>query len=203
MGIDFEYISGQTPLDEDEKEGLLIESISSRGELDEFEQLNIEKAIEWSISSKFVEKIILTEGFVKTLHKQMFSEVWSWAGQFRKSNKNIGVDWTIIGIELKKLLDDAEFWIKNSSYNPDEIAIRFKHRLVKIHCFPNGNGRHSRMMADIIIESIFEKDVFDWRYSSMVRADATREEYISAIKKADGGNIEPLLDFARNALQKK
>lgn len=203
MGIDLEYISGQTPLDEDEKEGLLIESISSRGELDEFEQLNIEKAIEWSIRSKFVKKIILTEGFVKSLHKQMFSEVWSWAGQFRKSNKNIGVDGTIIGIELKKLLDDAEFWIKNSSYNPDEIAIRFKHRLVKIHCFPNGNGRHSRMMADIIIESIFEKDVFDWRYSSMVRADATREEYISAIKKADGGNIEPLLDFARNALQKK
>ncbi len=128
----------------------------------------------------------------------MFGEVWSWAGQFRKSNKNIGVDWTIIGIELKKLLDDAEFWIKNSSYNPDEIAIRFKHRLVKIHCFPNGNGRHSRMMADIIIESIFEMEVFDWRYSSMVRADATREEYISSIKKADGGDIEPLLDFARS-----
>ena len=198
MGIDFDYNLGQTPLDEDEKEGLLIESISSRGELDEFEQLNIEKAIEWSISHKFVKRIILTEGFVKSLHKQMFGEVWSWAGQFRKSNKNIGVDWTIIGIELKKLLDDAEFWIKNSSYNPDEIAIRFKHRLVKIHCFPNGNGRHSRMMADIIIESIFEMEVFDWRYSSMVRADATREEYISAIKKADGGNIEPLLDFARS-----
>ncbi len=198
MGIDFDYNPGQTPLDEDEKEGLLIESISSRGELDEFEQLNIEKAIEWSISHKFVKRIILTEGFVKSLHKQMFGEVWSWAGQFRKSNKNIGVDWTIIGIELKKLLDDAEFWIKNSSYNPDEIAIRFKHRLVKIHCFPNGNGRHSRMMADIIIESIFEIEVFDWRYSSMVRADATREEYISSIKKADGGDIEPLLDFARS-----
>ena len=198
MGIDFEYISGQTPLDEDEKEGLLIESISSRGELDEFEQLNIEKAIEWTISRKFVEKTILTEEFVKSLHIQMFGEVWSWAGQFRKSNKNIGIDWTIIGIELKKLLDDTEFWIKNSSYNPDEIAIRFKHRLVKIHCFPNGNGRHSRMMADIIIESIFEMEVFDWRYSSMVRADATREEYISAIKKADGGDIEPLLDFARS-----
>ena len=198
MGIDFEYISGQTPLDEDEKEGLLIESLSSRGELDEFEQLNIERAIEWSISRKFVERIILTEEFVKSLHKQMFGEVWSWAGQFRKSNKNIGVDWTIIGIELKKLLDDTEFWIKNRSYNPDEIAIRFKHRLVRIHCFPNGNGRHSRMMADIIIESIFEMEVFDWRYSSMVRADATRAEYISAIKKADGGNIEPLLDFARS-----
>jgi len=158
MGIDFEYISGQTPLDEDEKEGLLIESLSSRGELDEFEQLNIERAIEWSISRKFVERIILTEEFVKSLHKQMFGEVWSWAGQFRKSNKNIGVDWTIIGIELKKLLDDTEFWIKNRSYNPDEIAIRFKHRLVRIHCFPNGNGRHSRMMADIIIESIFEME---------------------------------------------
>ena len=203
MGIDFEYISGQTPLDEDEKEGLLIESISSRGDLDEFEQLNIEKAIEWAISRKFVGKTILTEEFVKYLHIQMFGDVWSWAGHFRKSNKNIGVDWTHIGIELKKLLDDAEYWISNSTHYPDEIAIRCKHRLVKIHCFPNGNGRHSRMMADIIIESIFGKDIFDWRYSSMVRADATREEYISAIKKADGGDIVPLMDFARNALHSK
>ena len=198
MGLDLDYISGQTPLDEDEKEGLLIESISSRGDLDEFEQLNIEKAIEWTIKKKLKKENILTEEFIKALHIRMFGEVWAWAGNYRKSNKNIGVDRTMIGIELRKLLDDTEYWIKNNAYKPDEVAIRFKHRLVKIHCFPNGNGRHSRMMADIIIQSVFGQPVFDWRYSSMVKADATREEYIRAIKKADIGDIEPLLNFARN-----
>ncbi|MDX2432060.1 MAG: mobile mystery protein B [Bacteroides sp.] len=198
MGLDFEYVSGQTPLDEDEKEGLLIETILSRGDLDEFERLNIEKAIEWTINNKFKSEIILSEDFIKSLHKRMLGDVWAWAGQFRKSDKNIGVDWSYIGIELRKLLDDAGYWIKNRTYGPDEIAIRFKHRLVKIHCFPNGNGRHSRMMADIIIESIFNEKVFDRRYSSMEQADATREEYIKAIKIADKGDIEALLKFARN-----
>lgn len=198
MGLDFQYISGQTPLDGDEKQGLLVKSVTSREDLDELEKLNIEKAIEWTINTKFKKEKILTEDFIKTLHAKMFGEVWAWAGHFRKSNKNIGVDWPIIGIELKILLDDAGYWIRKESYNPDEIAIRFKHRLVKIHCFPNGNGRHSRMMADVIIDSIFERQVFDWRYSSMLHADATREEYINAIKKADNGDIGPLLDFARN-----
>jgi Fic-DOC domain mobile mystery protein B len=198
MGLDFEYISGQTPLDEDEKEGLLIDSISSRADLDEFEELNIVKAIEWTLNNKIRGENILNEDFIKSLHNNMFGEVWAWAGHFRKSNKNIGVDWPTIGIELKKLLGDTEYWIKYGTYLPDEIAIRFKHRLVQIHCFPNGNGRHSRMMADIIIESIFKGEVFDWRYSNMVHADAIREEYISAIRNADKGDIAPLLKFARS-----
>jgi len=197
MGLDLEYNYGQTPLDEDEKKGLLIESVTSRGELDELEQLNIEKAIEWTIHSKVNKEKILTEEFIKSLHKRMLGEVWSWAGKFRKSEKNIGVDWTKIGIELRKLIDDTNYWIDNSTYDPDEIAIRFKHRLVKIHCFPNGNGRHSRIMADIIIESIFEREVFSWKYSNMVKPNETRREYISAIREADNGNIKPLLKFAR------
>jgi len=197
MGLDLEYNYGQTPIDEDEKEGLLIESITTRGELDEFEQLNIEKAVEWTIHSKFDNEKILSEGFVKSLHKRMLGDVWSWAGKFRKSEKNIGVDLTKIGMELRKLIDDTDYWIDNSTYDPDEIAIRFKHRLVSIHCFPNGNGRHSRIMADIIIESVFNREVFDWKYSSKVNPDETRREYISAIREADKGNIKPLLSFAR------
>lgn len=197
MGLELEYIDDQTPLDEDEKEGLLIGTITTRSELDQFEQLNIEKAIVWSIRGNTSMRKLFTEEFIKSLHMRMFGEVWEWAGKFRRSNKNIGVDWIKIGIELKLLLDDTVYWINNKTFEPDEIAIRFKHRLVKIHCFPNGNGRHSRMMADIIISSVFGKEVFSWKLSNMLKSDEIRKEYISAIKEADAENIKPLILFAR------
>lgn len=198
MGLEFDYKDGQTPLDEEEKEGLKIKSITTQGELDEFEQLNIEKAVEWTIHRKLKPENILTEKFIKDLHKKMYSDVWKWAGEFRRTEKNIGISRTKIGIELKNLLDDTKYWIENKIYSPEEIAIRFKHRLVSIHCFPNGNGRHSRMMADIIIEAIFGKEIFSWHQSNMVKANETRKEYINALRKADNGNITPLIKFAKN-----
>lgn len=197
MGLDLQYIDGQAPLSEEEKEGLLIKSVTSRGELDELEQLNIEKAVEWTIESKFSKEKILSEEFIKTVHKRMLGDVWEWAGEFRRSEKNIGVTWTRIGVELRTLLDDTKYWIENETYPPDEIAIRFKHRLVSIHCFPNGNGRHSRLMADILIESVFGRDVFTWNNSSLVKPDNVRKEYIDSIRQADNGSIKALLEFAR------
>jgi len=176
---------------------LKILTITTHGELDEHEQRNIEKAIEWTISKKFSTEQILTEQFIKDLHKKMFYDVWEWAGSFRLSEKNIGIPWIKISVELKQLLDDTEYWIINHTYSPDEIAIRFKHRLVNIHCFPNGNGRHSRIMADIIIDSIFDLEIFTWHFSNMVRAGEIRTKYIAAIREGDKGNIKPLIDFAR------
>ena len=198
MGLELHYKDGQTPLDEDEKEGLKINSITTQGELDEFEQLNIEKAVEWTIHSNLKSKKVLTEIFIKNLHKKMYGDVWKWAGEFRKSEKTIGIPWIQIRIELRHLLDDSKYWVDNKTYSPEEIAIRFKHRIVAIHCFPNGNGRHSRMMADIIIESIFEKEIFSWHKSNMVKADETRKVYITALRQADNGNIKPLIEFAEN-----
>ncbi|BDW93311.1 cell division protein Fic [Flagellimonas marinaquae] len=198
MGLEFDYKYGQTPLDEEEKEGLKIKSITTQGELDEFEQLNIEKAVEWSIHTKIKAEKILTEKFVKDLHKRMYGDVWKWAGEFRKTEKNIGIPWTQIGIETKNLLDDTKYWIENQTFSPEETAIRFKHRIVSIHCFPNGNGRHSRLMADIIMESIFGNEVFSWHQSNMVKANETRKRYIKALKEADQGNIAPLIEFAKN-----
>lgn len=198
MGLALDYKDGQTPLDESEKEGLKIKSITTQGELDEFEQLNIEKAVEWTIRTKLKSEKILSEKFVKDLHKRMFGDVWKWAGEFRMTEKNLGIPWTQIGIELKNLLDDTNYWIEHNTYLPEEIVIRFKHRLVSIHCFPNGNGRHSRMMADIIMESIFTNEVFSWHQSNMVKASQTRKKYIKALKEADNGNFKQLIEFALN-----
>lgn len=197
MGLDLEYIDGQTPLDEDEKEGLLIPTIATRGELDEFEQQNIEQAVLWSLNRSFKAETVFTEEFIKAVHKRMYGEVWAWAGEFRKSNKNIGVDKYQIAIELRCLMDDANYWYANNIFSPDEFAIRFKHRLVSIHCFPNGNGRNSRLIADIIIEKLFKQKVFTWGAENLVKQGNTRVAYLNAIKAADNGDIQLLIRFAR------
>jgi Fic-DOC domain mobile mystery protein B len=195
LGLELEYIEGQTPLEEEEKEGLLIKTISTRGELDEFEQLNIQSAIEWSLKTKIEKEQFLTEDFILLIHQKMFGEVWKWAGVKRKTNKNIGVDKSQISIELKKLIDDCNFWIDHKSFSEEEIAFRFSHRLVKIHLFPNGNGRHSRLVADILISKIFGLPLFSWGNSDLSKMNPTRNEYL-AIRKADAADYVPLIAFA-------
>lgn len=198
MGLDLAYIDGQTPLDDEELEGLLIPTISTRGELNEFEQQNIEQAIQWSLGRSFKPETIFTADFICRLHKRMYGNVWAWAGNFRTTNKNLGVDKWQISTELKTLLDDASYWNEHSTYPPDEIAIRFKHRIVSIHCFPNGNGRHSRLMADLIIEKIYGKPVFSWGACNASTGRDTRTSYLKAVKIADRGDHSMLLAFARS-----
>jgi Fic-DOC domain mobile mystery protein B len=198
MGLNSDYIDGQTPLNEEEQNGLLIPSITTREELDEFEQLNIEKAIQWTFGKKWNAEQLFSEKFVKDLHKRMYGEVWKWAGAFRESEKNLGIKSYLIPTELKVLLDDAIFWVQNDTYSPDELAIRFKHRLVSIHCFSNGNGRHSRLMADLIMEKLFNSTFFSWGSSNLVKATDTRKAYIKAVKMADKQDLQPLIVFAKS-----
>ncbi len=198
MGLKFSYISGQTPIDEEEKEGLKIKTILYQSQLNEFEQKNIEDALLWIKGKNFAVEKVLTETFVKDIHKRMYKDVWRWAGLFRKTEKNIGVPFHKIGIELKYLLDDTRFWIENKVFEPDEIAMRFKHRLVSIHCFPNGNGRHSRVMADIVIQKLFDRPVFSWGAYNLSENSEIRSAYISTLKMADQGNYEDLLSFCRS-----
>lgn len=198
MGLGIPYTPGQTPLDEDEVDGLLIPTIATHGELDEFEQQNIEQAIQWTLERKFKQVQLLQGDFIKEVHRKMFGQVWAWAGSFRKSNKNIGVDYWKVESDLQYLLDDTTYWIDNKTYPHDEIAIRFKHRIVSIHCFPNGNGRHSRLMADIIIEDVFNRPVFTWGATKFSTSDKARTTYLAALKTADAGDIDPLISFARS-----
>jgi Fic-DOC domain mobile mystery protein B len=197
MGLNLDYTEGQTPLDEDEKDGILIPTITTRGELDEFEQLGVEKAIEWTMKRKFGLEQILTEEFVKELHKKMFADIWKWAGQFRTSNKNLGVDKNKIPIELKKLLDDCRYWVYNKVFVEDEIAVRFSHRIVTIHPFANGNGRHSRLIADILVSHGFGRSHFSWGSINLTAQGIARSEYLKALRAADENNYQPLIKFAR------
>jgi Fic-DOC domain mobile mystery protein B len=197
MGLDLDYTDGQTPLDEDEKEGLLIPTITTRGDLDEFEQLGVEKANEWLLGRKLSINKILTEDFVKDLHKRMFSDIWRWAGEFRRSEKNFGVDPVMIPIQLRNLLDDCKYWIYNKVFDEDEIAVRLSHRMVWIHPFANGNGRHSRLMADVLVNKVFGKSYFTWGSVNLTKEGEARDKYLAALRLADQQDYKQLIEFAR------
>ena len=197
MGFPPDYINDQTPLDDSEKEGLKISTISSRGELNEFEQFNIQAAIKWSLRRRIPQNRILSLDFVKELHFRMFFQVWSWAGEFRNSNKNLGVDKFQIGTQLKILMDDCRYWIENQTFDPDELVIRTKHRMVSIHPFPNGNGRHSRIYADVLITHVFGLELYTWGGGDLVKKGENRKCYLEALVKADAGDFKPLIAFAR------
>jgi Fic-DOC domain mobile mystery protein B len=194
MPINLDYAPGATPLDADELASLIPGHITTQGELNEWEQLNIVQGDTWARKQR---REILDEDFLRRLHQQMFGETWRWAGSFRQSDKNIGVDWLHIGVELKKLLDDVRYQVANGSLPPDEIAVRFHHRLVSIHPFPNGNGRHARMMADLLAERL-GRPRFTWGSASLIDANETRGRYIAALQAADARDIAPLLAFARS-----
>lgn len=192
----FEYPDGATPLDPDEIEGLKLRHITTRAELDRWEQENIQDALSWLVRRRKTN--ILNEDFICQLHEKMFGKVWKWAGEFRRTEKNIGVPWVKVTIELRMLLDDVKYWIENKTYPADEIAYRFHHKLVLIHLFPNGNGRHARMMADLLLEEMLEADSFTWGSQNLTSTGETRKRYIDALRKADNQDYEHLAAFVRS-----
>jgi Fic-DOC domain mobile mystery protein B len=192
----FDYQEGATSIDEDEKQELLIPHISTREELNEWEQRNITDVYNWLNRTR--KKDVLNEDFIRKLHKEMFGKVWGWAGTYRRTDKNIGVDWAQIPIRFRQLLEDVRFWIDNKTYSPDEIATRFHHRLVQIHLFPNGNGRHARIMTDVLLEKVLDQESFSWGSASVLEESDIRRAYIQALRSADENDYRLLIEFMRS-----
>lgn len=185
---------GATPLSDEERQGLIPSYISLRGELNEAEQANILEAESWAFGRK---RDVLDERFLDNLHKRMFGNVWRWAGRHRRSGKNVGVDAYRVPQELRQLIDDCRYWVEHRSHEPDEIAALFHHRLVWIHPYPNGNGRHARLATDLFLASL-GRDRFTWGSKNLTSPSETRERYIAALREADRHNIRPLLEFVRS-----
>ena len=195
--MEFQYAAGATPLDPDEAAGLVPSHITTQADLNAWEQANILQAVRWVARQK--KRDLLTEGFVRDLHRRMFDQTWKWAGTFRQSNKKIGVDWTQVAVKLRNLLDNTRFQIDHKVFEPDELVVRFHHQLVWVHAFPNGNGRHARLMADVLAQQL-GRPRMTWGGADveLVSMGTVRDRYLKALREADQGQWSALIAFARS-----
>jgi Fic-DOC domain mobile mystery protein B len=183
-----------TPLMPAERDGLIPTHITLRSELNELEQQNIAEADRWAFSRQ---RKVLGEPFVRNLHRRMFNRVWRWAGKYRTTERNLGVASYLIEPELRQIIDDVQYWVDHKSYPSDELAVRFHHRLVAVHPFPNGNGRWSRLAGDLlIVQQGVER--FTWGSANLQNAGDVRRAYIAALHAADNHDPMPLVRFARS-----
>lgn len=184
-----------TPLTNDEKTGLIPSWVTYRHELNEVEQANITKGAQWAFRQR--RRDLLDERFVRDLHKRMLGDVWTWAGEYRMTERNIGVSAWRIATDLRGLLDDTRLWMEQAVFGPDELAVRFHHRLVAIHPFPNGNGRHARLMADLLVTRL-GGPVFTWGGGDTAKVGDLRTQYVAALRQADAHELAALITFARS-----
>jgi Fic-DOC domain mobile mystery protein B len=194
---------GQTPLDEDELKGLRLSYIATRGDLDAAEQLNIVEGRTWATTRKRTVVQILDDAFLRSLHRQMFGAVWTWAGRYRTSNKNIGIDRLEVPVAVRNLCEDAKLWCAaaRGDRQRDAAAVEFHQRLASIHPFVNGNGRHARLTADLLVVAM-GGTAFSWGGAAAAmptaEGDPIRSAYLDALRKADRGDLPPLVTFARS-----
>ncbi|WP_420621913.1 mobile mystery protein B [Candidatus Poriferisodalis sp.] len=185
---------GHTLLSDEDRAGLLQPDIATRQELSDAEQRNIAKAL---LRPKPRLPRLLDDKYLRGLHKAMFGDVWDWAGRYRTSDTNIGIELLHISAAVRDVTDDAAAWVEHETYEPDELAVRFHHRLVFIHPFVNGNGRHSRISADLLIVNL-GRHAFSWGSNLDVTTDELRQRYLAALHSADAGRIDELVSFARS-----
>ncbi|MEQ8693931.1 MAG: mobile mystery protein B [Gammaproteobacteria bacterium] len=191
----FDEPDDATPLEPEEREGLLQTWITYRRDLNEAEQTNIAAGTAWAWRVR--RRDLLSEEFLRQLHKRLFGDVWAWAGEFRRTERNIGIEPVRIPVELRTAFDDARYWIEHETFPPDEIAVRLHHRLVAIHPFPNGNGRTTRLMGDLVAARLGQEP-FTWGRQNLTDVSEARARYVAALRAADNHDIGPLLEFARS-----
>ncbi len=193
------FPSGATPIEPNGLQDLIPDYISTMNELNQVEQSNIADGFVWA--EKQIQEDLLNASFISKLHQKMFGQVWKWAGTIRRSNTNVGVSKEHIMNDLGQLLGNTQYWFENNTYSLDETAARFHHRLVQIHVFPNGNGRHARLMTDLILLKNGASR-FSWgtsgTYSPLEVEGKTRSDYLAALKKADQNDFDALIAFARS-----
>lgn len=183
-----------TPLTPEEREGLIPSHVTLRSELNELEQQNIVEA-EAVVFGRRRNPVI--EPFARSLHRQMFNKVWKWAGKYRTTNKNLGVNPNEIQPQLIGVFGNVRYWIEHETYPPDAIAARFHRDIVWIHPFPNGNGRWTRLMADLLAVRLGQPR-FTWGGSALRAPDETRRAYIESLRAADNHDYDLLIQFARS-----
>jgi Fic-DOC domain mobile mystery protein B len=176
-----------------EERALLLPSLSTRAQLNEVERLGINAARVWALRATVLQRgDLLTEAFSRELHRRMFGGIWRGAGRYRTTGREPGWEPHRIAEGVGMFLDDTDGWLRFSTYPVHEAAVRLHQRLVAIHPWSNGNGRHARLMADVVVASHGEKPL-TWGSRD---PESARRRYAEALRAAETGDVAPLLQFA-------
>ena len=188
-----------TPLAPDERDELIPATLATRADLNEWERENILGARKWALATRQLRRHDpLTEDYLRRLHRKMFDHTWRWAGRFRTTERNLGLPVHQLVPAVRDLLDDARHWLTHETYDADEIAVRVHHRLVVVHPWPNGNGRHARLLADVLIARA-GRPPFGWgREMDLTMPGRARREYLGALRATDANGYAPIVAFARS-----
>jgi Fic-DOC domain mobile mystery protein B len=198
VAVDGPDPTGTTPLDEEERQQLKPAHITTRSELNEWEQANISEAFDWAFSSRRGRRPpLLSDTYVRSLHKRMLGKTWKWAGEYRTTERNIGIAPWQISEQVRILCDNTQYQIDRTTFDTDKLAAEFHHRLVQIHPFPNGNGRHARLMTDVLLRSL-GREPFTWGGGNLETAGDARTRYLEALRAADRGEFDLLSRFVRS-----
>jgi Fic-DOC domain mobile mystery protein B len=185
-------LPGETPIDD--VSGLKIKGIRTRKELNILEAENIRNVVVKYLAVKPSRRTARFDvAWARRLHKEMFGDVWKWAGQFRTEDLNIGVAWHQVETSLQNLLDDLKCWLQHGTGLLDQ-AVMLHHRAVQIHPFRNGNGRWARMLANIWLRR-HDHPPTEWPEETVGAQSTIRDEYIKAIRLADEGDYGPLMEL--------
>lgn len=188
---------GATPLEDEELDGLKQSWITTRADLNEAEYDNILDAQNKWYGRKSRLDRLLDDKMVRDLHRDMFGEVWTWAGAYRRTEKTVGIDPIHISVSVRNLVEDAKHWFApDSVMDVDAAAVKFHHKLVLIHPFANGNGRHSRLITDLILRAAGALE-FSWGGADLGYEGDVRARYIGALRAADLGDYTDLGEFVR------
>ena len=191
-----------TPLTDEERQGLRL-PVLTRSELNRAEADNISQAMTWLFFSqrRLRSETVMRETWLQQLHRRMYNQVWTWAGRYRTTERNLGVPYWRIRMDMRDLEADVRAWLADTTagrFSHDECALRFGYRLVVIHPFPNGNGRWSRLASDALIVSLGGRR-FTWGGASLTETSELRRRYIMALQAADvEHDFRPLIAFGRS-----
>jgi Fic-DOC domain mobile mystery protein B len=186
---------GATPLDD--ISGLLRRDITTRGQLDEAETLNILGAVDWIERGRL--RDVFTVDFYERLHSRMYDDVWEWAGDLRSvtgARPNIGVPPEMVPIELGRVAMEFNWeWQNSDQTNLLPFIAKYHHALVWVHPFNNGNGRWSRLACDVVMKRLAKKPLITWATDTLNVDSGERSQYINALKMADDFDLAPLVEY--------
>ena len=152
---------GETPIPGDELAALVphvIDTLAApitRADIYDLESAVLQDVTETQLAAALDGSLtlddLLNDYFLRDLHTQLYGDIWMWAGRWRQYEVNIGVAPEHIAVELRSAMGNIGYrWERAADWTPRELGVAVHAEAVRVHPFTDGNGRTTRLLADLV-----------------------------------------------------